>query len=489
MMSYEAANEWLKKRRNLPTELSSRGISQELAQRVRSQSFFSARVAEARILEKLRQVSDRYSRGEIDLASARAELKTFLGEKYDPRDPADRRLQNLASTARLDLILEQNAAMAAAVGRYQEGMDSDVRERWPYWRYCSRDDGRVRADHATYSGRIYAKDDPIWHRIFPPRDFRCRCWVEDVGEEEAQAAGVSVGGRLPDLPESGFAFDPADAFDFNVSDLDGNIRDLVGEQLELRFPEQAEPEPEEEKKQYRYTPGKTVKEVEANIKKADLADALDLKGIKNNAVPVVNEAMQALTGQLNAFPEIRVDMEAIGATQNVESTWYKRAVDDVARRLRERGVPENIAQQRARQVVKRPRTPTGVLAVSTKDPAFGTSGITINKVWLQNPDRLVEILKRDTEAGHFVKGGGSVKAMIDHEFGHMLDYHYNLRNNPAIMAIMREAENVEEELSMYGSSSPAEFIAEAWSEYCNNPKPRKIAKKIGETIEKIAGKR
>jgi len=28
-----------------------------------------------------------------------------------------------------------------------------------------------------------------------------------------------------------------------------------------------------------------------------------------------------------------------------------------------------------------------------------------------------------------------------------------------------------------------EFIAEAWSEYCNNPEPRVLAKKIGELIE------
>ncbi len=28
------------------------------------------------------------------------------------------------------------------------------------------------------------------------------------------------------------------------------------------------------------------------------------------------------------------------------------------------------------------------------------------------------------------------------------------------------------------------MIAEAWSEYCNNPEPREIAKIIGETIEK-----
>lgn len=30
----------------------------------------------------------------------------------------------------------------------------------------------------------------------------------------------------------------------------------------------------------------------------------------------------------------------------------------------------------------------------------------------------------------------------------------------------------------------AEFIAEGWAEYCNNPKPRKVAKEIGQTVER-----
>lgn len=29
----------------------------------------------------------------------------------------------------------------------------------------------------------------------------------------------------------------------------------------------------------------------------------------------------------------------------------------------------------------------------------------------------------------------------------------------------------------------SEMIAEGWAEYCNNPRPREIAKKIGKTIE------
>lgn len=78
--------------------------------KINAQSFFSARVAEAHILDKLREVSDGYSRGEFGLGEARNKLKDFLrGEGYDPHQAG---LRNLASTARLNLILKQNAAMA-----------------------------------------------------------------------------------------------------------------------------------------------------------------------------------------------------------------------------------------------------------------------------------------------------------------------------------------------------------------------------------------
>lgn len=39
-------------------------------------------------------------------------------------------------------------------------------------------------------------------------------------------------------------------------------------------------------------------------------------------------------------------------------------------------------------------------------------------------------------------------------------------------------------LSAYGSYNEAEFLAEAYSEYKNNPEPRPIAKKVGFLIKK-----
>ena len=168
-------------------------------------AFFSARVTEAHILDRLREVSDGYSRGEFGLGEARNRLKDFLrAEGYYPHQGG---MRNLASTGRLNLILEQNARMAYAVGRWQEGMDPDIKERFPCWRYVGTTSAAPRDSHARYVGHVYSKDDPIWHTIFPPSDFNCKCSVEDC-DAPAETAPKEV---LP--AESGFSFDPAHAFE------------------------------------------------------------------------------------------------------------------------------------------------------------------------------------------------------------------------------------------------------------------------------------
>ena len=189
----------------------------------------SAHDAEEHILERLRRVSDAFSRGEIGQAEARTELKRFLvREGYDTRQAG---LRNLASTARLDLILEQNARMAAAVGQYQAGMDPDIKERFPCWRYIGSTALVPRDSHARFAGRVFRKDDPIWHKIFPPSDFNCKCSVEDCDDEPDEAP------QDVESAESGFAFDPAHAFEeFDLSLIhDGKFRDQIADTLKREY--------------------------------------------------------------------------------------------------------------------------------------------------------------------------------------------------------------------------------------------------------------
>ena len=244
-MAGRTREEWLARRREHPSARSSREWSL-VDPRIRAQTFFSARVAEARILSKIREISDQYSSGQMTLNTARSRLREWLaspeGGGYDLKNTA---LSNLASTARINLILRQNALMAAAVGQYEEETRSDNLELWPYWRYVHDKNGRSktpRDDHRALDGKIFRKDDPIWHQIFPPRGFNCRCGVEQVDEEAAEEAGGVQNGSGIQVPAGtdGFQFDPIDAFaDIDLSRIEApDLRNAAREELELELGDQ-----------------------------------------------------------------------------------------------------------------------------------------------------------------------------------------------------------------------------------------------------------
>lgn len=92
----------------------------------------------------------------------------------------------------------------------------------------------------------------------------------------------------------------------------------------------------------------------------------------------------------------------------------------------------------------------------------------------------------------------TIKAVFDHELGHKIDESIGLRNDPEYLKIFNDAaqqgkDYIKNNLSEYaykqssvsGSYDPkAEFIAEAWSEYLNNPTPRSLSKSVGDLIVK-----
>ncbi|MCF6174827.1 MAG: phage head morphogenesis protein [Victivallaceae bacterium] len=254
--SYNAANNWLKKRVNVATTMDSYSLSIPGAflPKARAQAFFSAKVAESRILDKLRSISDLHSSGKLGVGEARVQLKKFLwGNGYEKG--GSKSMANLASTARLNLILQQNASMAAAVGRHQVSHDPDIMKIWPYYRYIAHDDARD--NHSALDGTVLPKNDPFWSTYTPPWEFNCRCEVEDCDAEEAAEYGginkvVTKPGedgtvnatldqnghtvRLTPSP-SGFKFNPAHAFEeFDFSAIHSpELRVVALDQMQMIY--------------------------------------------------------------------------------------------------------------------------------------------------------------------------------------------------------------------------------------------------------------
>ena len=152
-MNFNDANDYIKHRLSKTTALGSDGISKMVPAKIRAHCFFSARVADERILAKIREVSDAVSGGTLSQSEAAAKLRLWL--RAEGKDDGSKKITNLASKARVDLILTQNQKMALAVGKYTKDRDPAVEKRFPSWQYhCGRN---ARDSHSRYDGMIFLK--------------------------------------------------------------------------------------------------------------------------------------------------------------------------------------------------------------------------------------------------------------------------------------------------------------------------------------------
>lgn len=264
LLTFDAANKWLEGRVSVPTARDSARISSEMAESVRNHAFFSARVTQANVLDQMRSVVGEVAAGRMGLEDGRNRLQSFLAAQgvgtpeLEPDSPgydkAAAAVKNVASTRRLDLVLDQNVRMANAVGQRQVGASPAIAERWPYWRYIARMDGRERPAHGELNNLVLPKDDPFWNTHTPPWEFGCRCRLEHCDAEEAAQFGgvgravvssdqdgsetravVSLGsGRAFEVmrPSNGFAFRPDTAFSQGDMSLVRNVKDrqqILGE--------------------------------------------------------------------------------------------------------------------------------------------------------------------------------------------------------------------------------------------------------------------
>jgi SPP1 gp7 family putative phage head morphogenesis protein len=74
---------------------------------------------------------------------------------------------------------------AQMAGQWQ-GIQEDS-EIFPYLRYVTMQDDLVRDEHAALEGYIAAVDDPFWASNYPPNGWNCRCDVEQLMQDEAEA--------------------------------------------------------------------------------------------------------------------------------------------------------------------------------------------------------------------------------------------------------------------------------------------------------------
>ncbi len=125
------------------------------------------------------------------------------------------------------------------------------------------------------------------------------------------------------------------------------------------------------------------------------------------------------------------------------------------------------------------------LNVGNSDPTAGKlgkySGVAVNLDFASNYEDFRQSKVQNVQDRFKPIGCETPRATMDHELGHEIDRLVGAARDPQIQKWYQEMlqnNNAESVLSGYSKSTIYEFIAEGYSEYRNNPKPREYSTKI-----------
>lgn len=189
---------------------------ERVAPALREKCFFSARVNDAEVLGKMRELigkavdSSKRNPNEALVSQDKfiSEMKSFLASRGYTMGGS--KLTDITSRRRLGLIYDMNVQEAREYARYVRGQDADALDMYPAQEFARVESRRVprtdwpmrwrAAGGKIRGGRMVAlKSDPVWTNLsrfgrpYPPFDYGSGMGVEDIDREEAVELGL-----LPD---------------------------------------------------------------------------------------------------------------------------------------------------------------------------------------------------------------------------------------------------------------------------------------------------
>lgn len=237
---------------------------------------------------------------------------------------------------------------------------------------------------------------------------------------------------------------------------------------------------------------KTIAEAELEIS-SRLGVICNLKGFTKNDIKQVQDIFASAAENIDKFPELKDKIKFVGTMQGRKELFVQKFYEEIKQRLAGLGFKDDLIMKTAKKNANRyAEIKSTWYAYSAPSDKFGLNSVAFNATW--RGDRVVKQLENDLKSKFHPEGCATVKAVFDHELGHKIDETLGLRKNADFDVIYTEAkaqgnDYIRDNLSGYANTDRAEFIAECWSEYLNNPKPRETAKKVGELIEKLIRQR
>ena len=212
---------------------------------------------------------------------------------------------------------------------------------------------------------------------------------------------------------------------------------------------------------------------------------------------VAQATVNALKDAKTDFPDLKLGYigsieNQVNGVKDIAKQAYKKQLSD----MYGESIPENVCDEMAQKQAENYITKYGLddtegtFAWSLEIPkeidpsGNGMSkfkGVGINGKYASSNDDFTAAKIEEVASKHKPIGCDTPRATADHELGHEIDKLLNASSDREITSLynkMINDGNAEDKLSGYSRTNIKEFIAEAYSEYRNNPHPREYATKI-----------
>lgn len=185
-LPFEEAIKYLRDKINMPTERWT-----DIMRAAHDRAFVVAGAAKADLLNDLHAMINEAIKGKIELAEFRAGFDKAV-KKYGWNYKGSRGWRTAT-------IFNTNMSVAYSAGREKQRRDPAIMQEFPYDRYRTMDDGRVRPEHKAWNNTVLPANDPWWKTHTPPNGWGCRCWKEPVaGSERSALVGQGARTEAPD---------------------------------------------------------------------------------------------------------------------------------------------------------------------------------------------------------------------------------------------------------------------------------------------------
>lgn len=176
------------------------------------QTIQASKISVLTAARQAQQVFDQFKKSGLDFAEFKKAVKSGLLDVDLTKEQRDKAIRT-------------NAQVAYNRGRWTQQQQDD---RVTYLRYRTKEDARVRPNHAAINNVTLPKDHPFWQTHYAPLGFACRCIVIGIGSDIAARLGITDDKDIPTAqPDKGWDFNVGTTYDAGVHQALDQVRNKL----------------------------------------------------------------------------------------------------------------------------------------------------------------------------------------------------------------------------------------------------------------------